>query len=343
MKRNSYYSLISILIIVILLVFIFAGETLGLFLTPTIDNESVSADENLITVGISQLGSESVWRSANTESIQKSLSRENGYFAIFSNARQKQDNQIKAIRNYISQGVDYIVFSPVMEDGWESVLTEAKEAKIPVILMDRTVNVSDDTLYVTHVGSDMKEEGIKAGKWLESYLKNRTFEDDTVNIVILKGTRGSTAEIGRSNGFHEISRNHPEWKILEEVDADFTTAKAREEMTRMLRKYPRIDVLISQNDDMTFGAIDSFRQAGITTGINGDVTIVSFDACHEALTMVYNGVINVDIECNPIQGEYVSEVIKKLENGETVDKEYFVEEQVFTKENVKEALEKRQY
>lgn len=343
MRRHVLYPTMAAIIVLILCSTILIGERSGLFLNPVKSTEAETSDDKLIVVGISQLGSESVWRTANTESIQSALSRENGYFAIFSNARQKQDNQIKAIRSFISQRVDYIVFSPVTEDGFENVLTEARDAGIPVILMDRMVNVDDDSLYVAHVGSDMKEEGVKAGEWLEKELRKRNRNEDEINIVILKGTEGSSAEIGRSEGFHEIAKKHVNWNILAEVDADFTTTKAKEEMGKILSKYREIDVVISQNDDMTFGAVEAMRKRGISTGIDGDVMVVSFDACHNALTMVYNGTINVDIECNPIQGEYVSQIIKKLENGETVEKENFVDEEVFTKENVLGALDSRTY
>lgn len=342
MKNINNYIILSVGIIAVLIAIMIVGETKGFFLSPSSQNEETVSDD-LIVVGISQLGSESVWRTANTESIQSSLSRQNGFFAIFNNARQKQDNQIKTIRDYISQGVDYIVFAPVTENGFESVLQEAKENNIPVILMDRTVNVKDKSLYVTHVGSNMMEEGKKAGKWLEDELKKKNRQDEEINIVVLQGTIGSSAQIGRERGFNEIANNNPNWNILEIANADFTTTKGKEEMTRLLNKYEDIDVVVSQNDDMTFGAVDAINEKGLTTGINGDIMIISFDACKEALIMVYNGQINVDIECNPLQGEYIVDVINALERGEEVEKEYFVDEQVFTKENVRDYLTERQY
>lgn len=319
-------------------VFILTGSFLGDYKNEKVDNE-----KQLIMVGVSQLGSESVWRSANTDSVQKALTTSNGYFLIFNNARQIQENQIKDIRGYISQKVDYIVFSPVTETGWDTVLNEARAAGIPVILMDRAVDVKDSSLYVTRVGSDMNEEGIKAGKWLEQELEEKGLSEDEINIVILTGNKGSSAEIGRSGGFASIAVKHENWNVLEEVDADFTTSKAKEEMKKLLEKYPDIDVVVSQNDDMTFGAIEAIEGVGLTTGVNGDICIISFDSCKEALMMVKEGKINVDIECNPLQGEYVSEVIRALESGETVQKEYIVDEMVFTKDNVADYLEDRAY
>ncbi len=302
-----------------------------------------SDEEDLIVVGFSQLGSESGWRSAHTASIQQALTKDAGYFLIFNNARQMQDNQIKAIRSFISQRVDYIVFAPVIEDGWDTVLLEAKNAKIPVIVTDRKVNVQDDSLYTAWIGMDAKEEGKKAGKWLESYMEQEQRQTEEINIVVLKGTVGSTAEIGRTKGFAEIAARHRNWNILESVTAEFTANKAKEVMRDMLRRYPEMDVLISQNDDMTIGAIDAMQEAGISFGEEGDITIISFDATRDALELVKEGRINVDVECNPVQGTYVNEIIQKLENGESVQKYYVVEEKVFTKENVAEFLKDRKY
>lgn len=339
-KTKSYLFVVIICMISVfgMLGFILSGGFLGRY-----EVDDLSSDNKLIVVGVSQLGSESVWRSANTFSVQDAISRDNGYFLLFNNARQNQESQIKAIRSYISQRVDYIVFSPVTETGWDTVLQEAKEAGIKVILMDRAVDVEDDSLYVTRVGSDMHEEGRKAGRWLEQELRDTGRFDDEINIVCLTGNKGSSAEIGRTSGFHSKAVTHENWNILEEVDADFTTSKAKEEMKKLIAKYPDIDVVVSQNDDMTFGAVEAINDAGFTTGVNGDIIVISYDSCREALEMVQKGIINVDIECNPLQGEYVSEVIKSLEKGEKVQKEYIVDEMVFTKENVSMYLDGRTY
>jgi len=300
-------------------------------------------EENLIVVGFSQLGSESRWRTANSESIQGALTRENGFFLEFNNARQKQENQIKAIRGFISQRVDYIMFSPATENGWETVLREAQDAGIPVILVDRTASLEDESLYTAWVGSDMVSEGEKAGMWLEDHLKAAGREEEDINIVVLQGTVGSSAQLGRTKGFHNIAKEHPNWHILKQEPADFTTAKGKEVMEAFLKTYQDIDIVISQNDDMTFGAIQAMNEAGITTGADGDIILISFDAVREALELVSQGIINVDIECNPEQGEYILELIRKLENGEAVDKENIVEEKVFTQENVDEYLDTRTY
>lgn len=335
--------IVMVLVPAVFIIMILLGWGMGLF-TGIEEEPYISEDADRIVVGVSQLGSESRWRTANTESVQDTFTQENGYFLIFNNARQKQENQIKAIRSFISQQVDYIVFSPVVETGWDTVLQEAREAGIPVILMDRNVDVEDRSLYVTCVGSDFVEEGRKAGWWLEEDLKRKRITDETVNIVVLKGTEGSSSQIGRTQGFSEMASRHDNWVILDQEYADFTSAKGKEVMEGMLRRYPNIDVVVSQNDDMTFGAIEAITESGRTVGINGDITIISVDATHDALEMVSEGIINVDIECNPNQGEYISEVIDMLEKGLEVEKQYYVEEKVFTIENVTEdVLRERNY
>ncbi len=341
---NTHISRIALVMLpaVVLLMFML-GWGMGLFTNIDEETDTNEASDSIV-VGVSQLGSESGWRTANTESVQRAFTRQNGYFMIFSNARQKQENQIKAIRNFISQRVDYIVLAPVVESGWETVLQEAKDAGIPVIIMDRSVKVEDESLYVTCVGTNSVEEGQKAGRWLEEHLIRRKRADEDINIVVLKGTEGASAQIGRTAGFSMIAGEHDNWHILEQEYADFTIYKGKEVMARFLNKYENIDVVVSQNDDMTFGAIEAIRESGRTVGVGGDITIISFDAVHDALEMVAEGTINVDIECNPEQGEYISEVIRMLENGQEVEKRYYVEEDIFTMENVtQEILDTRIY
>ena len=308
-----------------------------------LEQEVSREDDNLIVVGYSQLGSESVWRTANTNSIQEALSKENGFFLQLKNARQKQENQIKTIRSFISQRVDYIVFSPIEEDGWRTVLTEAREAGIPVILVDRTISEKDAALYTTRVGTDTYWEGEQAGKWLEQDLIKTGEQDDIINIVVLQGTIGATSQIGRSVGFETIAGYHANWNMLEEDTGDFTTAKGKEVMEKFIRSYDDIDVLVSQNDDMTFGAIEALKESGRYIGPGDDIRIISFDGGRAALELVKAGEIDVDIECNPQQGELLAEVIHKLQCGEKVEKEYMVEDKVFTIENVDEYLESRTY
>lgn len=308
-----------------------------------LQTETSQAQGDSIVVGFSQLGSESDWRSAYTKSIEEAFTEENGYTLVFDNGRQRQENQLKAVRNFILQEVDYILLSPVVETGWDSVLQEAKDAGIPVLVADREVDVEDESLYTAWVGSDFKAEGTAMGQWLESYLEEQGRENEEINIVILQGTLGSSAEIGRTEGFEEIASQHPNWNILAKETGEFTTAKGREVMEAFLDRYADIDVLVSQNDDMTFGALEAMDEDGRTYGTEGEITVLSFDAVSAAFDLMEEGKINADHECNPIQGPLLSELIKKLEAGETIEKAYYVEEQIFTPENASANRQERMY
>ena len=298
-------------------------------------------DSDLTIVGFSQLGSESDWRTANTKSIQNALTKKNGFSLIFSNGRQSQENQIKAIRSFIFQEVDYIVIAPVTETGWDTVLEEAKQAGIPVIIVDRMIKTKDESLYVAYVGTDKYAEGRRAGQWLEQHLKEEN--KHTINMVVLEGTPNSTAQIGRSKGFEDIAKKHKNWNILAHENGDFTKAKGKEVMEKFLQKYDDIDVLVSQNDDMTFGAIEAIRELGLTCGVNGDITIISFDAVSEAFDKMEEGLINVDIECNPLQGPMIAQIIGRLERGEKVEKVSYVSGNVFEAQNAKKDRIGRSY
>lgn len=298
-------------------------------------------NENLISVGFSQLGSESIWRTANTNSVRETLTEENGYFLLFDNARQMQDKQIKALRSFISQRVSVIVFCPVKETGWDTVLEEAREAGIPVIVLDRAISVSDDSLYTCFVGEDMREEGAKAGRWLEQNLEESGKGEEDINIVVLQGTEGSSAQLGRTSGFNAVAARHRNWHLTAQNGGDFTEAKGKEVMERFLKEFEDIDVVVAQNDDMAFGAIEALEEAGKRPG--ADVIVISFDGSKKALQYVLDGKINVDVECNPMSGPLLSEVIRKIEAGTQVDKEYYMEENVFTKENAAQYLEERSY
>lgn len=343
MYSSKWIRMIEAAIVLLMILLFISGAQLFLNISPENEEVEHTEDEELIVVGFSQIGSESVWRTANTVSVQNALTKENGYFLIFENARQKQENQIKAIRGFISQRVDYIVFSPVTEDGWDTVLQEAKDAGIPVILVDRKISAGSSDLYTTWIGPDSRAEGEKAGNWLEEYLSGTGRAEEEINIVVLQGTEGSSAQLGRTMGFDTIADKHKNWNILEQANADFTTAKGEEVMRQLLKEYPDIDVVVSQNDDMTFGAMAALEEAGLTTGVDGDVILISFDAVYDALKLVEEGLINVDIECNPKQGAYIEEVIQMIEKGEVTEKEYLVEERVFTKENVTFFMNDRSY
>lgn len=290
--------------------------------------EEEAVDENLIVVGVSQVGAESDWRNAHTESIKSALTPENGFYLIFKDAQQKQENQIKAVRNFILQEVDYIVLAPIVENGWDAVLQEARDAGIPVILDDRTADV-DDNLYTCWLGENTRKEGEDAGKWLEKYLEQTGRGQEKIKLVTLQGTLGATAQIGRTEGFAQIAENHENWEMLEMVEADFTQTKGQEVMENLLKKYDDIDVVVCENDNMAFGAVDAIKESGRTCGPEGDIIIISFDAVRAAFDAMMAGDINATFECNPLHGPRLSEILKTLASGGKVDKIQYIEETYF--------------
>ena len=248
-----------------------------------------------ITVGFSQIGAESGWRTANTDSI-KSEAAKRGIDLKFADAQQKQENQIKALRSFIAQGVDVIAFSPVVETGLEPVLKEIKRAKIPVILTDRAVEVSDPSLYVTFIGSDFVEEGRRAGDWVVKTIGT----DGKANIAVLEGTPGSAPAIDRKKGFAESIAKAPGIKIIKSQSGDFTRAKGKEVMEAFLKspEGKSINVLFAHNDDMALGAIQAMEEAGIKPG--KDIKIISIDGVHDAFQAMVEGKLNCTVECNPL-------------------------------------------
>ena len=300
----------------------------GMSVVPAV---GVAAADDTITVGFSQVGAESDWRTANTESMKSTFSEENGYELIFDDAQQKQENQLTAIRNFIQQEVDYILLAPVTETGWDTVLQEAKDADIPVIIVDRMVDVSDDSLYTTWIGTDSLLEGRKAAEWLNAYTTAKGIDAKDVNIVDIQGTIGSTAQIGRSKGLEEGVDNYG-WNLLAQQSGEFTQAKGQEVMESMLKQYDNINVVYCENDNEAFGAIDAIEAAGKTVGsdiANGEIMVMSFDTTNAGLTDTLAGKIACDVECNPLHGPRAEELIKALEAGEEVEKLNQVDEEIF--------------
>ena len=290
-----------------------------------------------IVVGFAQVGAESGWRTANTKDIQDSF-KTAGIQLKFSDAQQKQENQIKAIRSYIQQGVDYIAFSPVVQTGWDAVLNEAKAAKIPVILTDRAVDSKDTSLYVTFLGSDFVAEGKKAGDWLVEQSKDAKAP---VNIVQLEGTTGSAPAIDRAKGFGDAIAANPNLKVVASQTGDFTRAGGKQVMEAFLKSQPKIDVVFAQNDDMGLGAIEAIEAAGKVPG--KDIKIITVDAVHDGMAALADGKINYIVECSPLLGKQMIDIVKKLNAGESVQARIVTEEGTFTQEQAKAALPDRKY
>ena len=290
-----------------------------------------------IVLGFSQVGAESEWRTANTESI-KSAAKEAGIELKFSDAQQKQENQIKAIRSYIAQKVDVIAFAPVVTTGWDTVLKEAKTAKIPVILTDRNIDTKDPSLYVTMIGSDFAEEGQKAAQWL---IDNYKKPGDVVNIVELQGTVGSAPAIDRKKGFEEVIKSDPRFKITRSQTGDFTRAKGKEVMEAFLKTDKNIQVLYAHNDDMAIGAIQAIEAAGMKPG--SDIIIVSIDAVKGAFEAMMAGKLNVSVECNPQLGPQLMTVVKEVLEGKEQPKWVKTKEGVFPMEVAAKEFPNRKY
>lgn len=303
--------------------------------------ESYSYEKDLIVVGYVQVGAESDWRRANTLSFENTFTEENGYKLLLADGQQKTENQIEAIRYFIQQDVDYIVLAPNVETGWEGILMETKEAGIPVILTDRQIKVSDDSLYVCWVGGNFEKEGKDAGKWLADYLEKQGRADEIINIVTLQGTIGSSPQVGRTRGFAAVMAEHPNWRMLDMQSGEFTQSKGQEVMEGFLKRFDDIDVVIAENDNMAFGAIDAIKAAGLDPG--DDIIIVSFDAVRAAFEAMIAGDLNVSVECNPLHGPRVAEIIQRLERGEEVDKIQYVDEGIFPAETAAELIGTRPY
>ena len=294
-----------------------------------------------ITMGFAQVGAESGWRTANTDSIKKSAA-DAGVDLKFSDAQQKQENQIKAIRSYIQQKVDVIAFSPVVETGWDTVLVEAKRANIPVILTDRSVDSQDESLYATFLGSDFVDEGKKAGQWLVDNASGADVNGDgKINVVQLEGTTGAAPAIDRKEGFAAVVGANPTIAVSASQTGDFTRDGGKKVMEAFLSADPAIDVVYAHNDDMGLGAIEAIEAAGKVPG--QDIKIITVDAVKDGMAALAEGKINFIVECNPLLGPQLMDLAKQVVAGQEVPKRVVTEETTFTQEQAKQALPGRQY
>ncbi|KQY48176.1 ABC transporter substrate-binding protein [Cellulomonas sp. Root137] len=303
------------------------------------DAETAGGDggsDGAISVGFSQVGAESGWRAANTKSIQDALTEDAGFKLSFSDAQQKQENQIQAIRSYIAQGVDYIAFSPVVESGWDSVLEEAKDAGIPVILTDRAVDSEDTSLYVTFIGSDFVEEGKRIGDWVSENLGT-----EPINVVELQGTTGSAPAIDRKTGFEDAIAGNDNISVIASETGNFTRAEGKTVMEGFLQAYPDIDVVYAHNDDMGLGAIEAIKAAGKVPG--QDIKVVTIDGVKDGMTALAAGEISYIVECNPLLGPDLADIIKTLDEGGTVEPRIVTKDEAFDQAGAQAVLADRQY
>ena len=288
-----------------------------------------------LTVGFAQTGAESAWRTANTASM-KSEAEKRGLTLKFADGQGRQENQIRAVNSFIAQGVDAIVIAPLVETGWEPVLRAAKQASIPVIITDRTVKVSDDSLYACFVGSDFLQEGRMAADWLVAHTGGKG------RILELQGTPGSAPANDRRKAFAAVIAEHPGLTIVDSQSGDFRRSGGKEVMEALLKKHGRnFDVVYAHNDDMALGAIQAIEEAGLKPG--KDVVIVSIDAIKEAIQAIADGRINCTVECNPLFGPKVYDLVAKVVAGQPVARMQYNHDELFDATNAAAVLPTRQY
>jgi ABC-type sugar transport system substrate-binding protein len=288
-----------------------------------------------VVIGFSQVGAESDWRVAETKSIREEASNR-GLDLKFSDAQGKQENQITAVRSFIAQGVSAIILAPKVETGWEPVLKEARQAKIPVILVDRGIKVSDESLYATLIASDFVEEGRMAADWLAKKTGGKA------SIIELEGDPGAAPAIDRKKGFAEGIKAHPGMKIIASQSANFETGKGKEVTETLLQKHGKeVTAIYAHNDNMALGAIEAIKAAGRKPGT--DILIVSIDGVKGAFQAMVAGELNCTIECNPLLGPAVFDAVENVLDGKPVPKRTVVKDQVFDQSTAKDLIGSRQY
>ena len=289
-----------------------------------------SGQDKVLTVGFAQVGHESDWRSAETQSVKNALSVENGINLEFVDCDNDLEFQRSTVLEFIDKGVDYIIIAPIVSTGWNDILKKAEDAGIPVIVIDRTIDDSDN--YATWLGSEFTDEGLAAGEWLKSYTLAKGIKE--VNIVEITGNEGSSPENGRTAGFHKYIE-YEGWNIIDSRDGEFTEEGGKRIMDFFCDEYEgQFNIIVSQNDNMSFGIMQSLDEHGITYGVGGDMILISFDACTAGLEKVLEGSINADFQCNPLQGPDCLKLIRDMEAGKTVERETVMSETWYAAEDI---------
>lgn len=290
-----------------------------------------TAGSPAITIGFAQVGEESDWRRANSESVRNTFTTKRGYNLLFEDARNDPNAQLGAVSRFIQQGVDYIVLEPILETGWENVLEDVKSAGIPLILADRRISLEDESLYTAWVGSNPELEGQKVCAWMHTFAEKEGFNEAEFRIGVIQGTIGSSPQIGREKALWEAADDFG-WTIVGSERGEFTQAKGREAMDALLENYPELNIVYCDNDNEAYGAIEALQAAGKTIGTNlenGEIMIVSFDAAKKALSYVKQGLIACDGECAPLLGPDIEKNIRAREEGKGFEKIRFVDEKIY--------------
>lgn len=304
--------------------------------------DDIKYETDAITVGFVQTGKESDWRDANTNDFLNTFTVPKGYNLIYIDGNSDPKRQVKAVYDLVAQNVDYIIMDPIVEKGWEDALQRAKDKKIPVIITDRKVD-ADESLYTAWVGSDFEKEGARAAQWLRAYVPEDSYKDKKVRIVLLEGTEGATAAIGRTKGLLSVLDKDKNFEIIARECGNFTQGEGKLAMEKVLSQHDEFEVLIAENDNMMFGAMKAMDEKNMTYGPDGDVITISFDALHEAFLRMIDKELQLTVECNPLLAGVVEKIIHTIENGGEVEKINYVEEDIFPYYNAAKKLENRSY
>ena len=298
-------------------------------------NTATNNQPKKLTIVFSQLGAESGWRTAESQSIQDEAKKRDVDLK-FSDAQQKQENQVKAIRNFVAQKVDGIILAPVVETGWDPVLKEAKDAHIPVVLVDRGIKTSDDSLYTTLIASDFVEEGKRTADWLANKMNLRG------NVVEIEGTPGAAPAIDRKTGFDQQLAKYPNMHILMSQTGDFTRAGGKQTMEAFLKAQGKnINAVYAHNDDMALGAIQAIEEAGMKPG--KDIIVVSIDGIKPAFEAMVAGKLNCTTECNPLLGPAAFDAIQSAIAGKSLPKKTIVKDEQFDQTAAARVMPTRKY
>ena len=279
----------------------------------------LAANASAITIAFSQIGQESDWRTANTDDVCAAVEGHEGWELVYSDGQQKQENQIQALNNFITQGVDYILFTGVVTSGWDEILKEVNDNEIPLILLDRIPDCADQIDYVAAFGGDFPLEGRRQIQWVGEYMKSVGRDSEEIAVAIMEGTTGADAQVGRTEGNLAALADYPFLKVVAQNTGNFTRAEGQALMESWLKSVDHIDVLVAQNDDMALGAIDAIKAAGLVPG--KDIIIVGCDSVKAAFEAIVAGEMNATIECTPLYGQFLVPTIEALEAGETLSKE----------------------
>ena len=333
LKKGVYFFLVFLIAIL--------SIALLIFLKKSPEKQLPTEQNKKIILGFSQIGSESAWRTRNTQSIFEAA-EENNIQIIFDDAQQKQENQLKAIRSFIVYQVDIIAFVPIVEDGWDNVLQEAKDAGIPVIIVDRQIN-ADESMYAGFLGEDGFSEGKRAAEFL---VKKFNTKSDQVNIVEFSGTLNSSVVTNRAKGFRSVIENNAKYQIVLSEDGDFLRSRGKEIMDRILDENrglylngKRIDVIYSHNDSMTLGLLDSLANHSYTQF----PVIISIDAEQKSIDALKAGKLSCVVECNPNLGPTLMQLVIATHEGRAIPRVTYMEESVFTENDDFSSIAPRGY